>query len=976
MLKLGRDEEAPAAIAVPSSEPTRFQEYEGPAQERMYRGDWEPALALWDELLERFPDHWPALAGRGDALLELGRVEDAETVFAALKSRQPHRPQGHEGLARKRMYRGDWQPALALWDELLERFPDHWPALAGRGHALLQLGRVADASRVFAALKSRQPSRPQGEEGLAQSDMHRGDWEPALARWDEILRRFPWHWPALAGRGDALLQLGRVADAARVSAVLRHREPHRTQGYEGLARTDVHRGEWEAALSRWDEILDRFPWHWPALAGRGHALLQLGHIADASRVFAALKHRQPHHPQGYEGLAQSDMHRGEWQAALARWDEILERFPWHWPALAGRGDALLQLGCLADASSVFAALKIREPKRPDGYEGLAWAAMHRHDWEPALALWDDLLARFPDHWPARFGRANALLQLERFAEATAIFAALRNQRPGQPQGYEGLALSAMHCRDWEPALARWDDLLARFHQRPQDLVRRGQTLIHLGRHAEARAEFETVVRSGAAVQAGEEGLARCLELSRGPGAAASVWEEVVRAWPRSLEARWGWARTLTWLNRYDEALAVIEEASRRFPDEVSLHNHAVWLEMHRQATPERGLKRLEAAWRLRDHPSYRLLELRFHTFIHQALPPNLEDLIADVLASGNQDVVLALIHLLLVVGVRDRAETLLEGLVRRLPRGDRRFRGHALRALVSIFYDGDLERGLAEVRSLSPAWRRANNVALPRRYPRPVPRRRPGGAQRILVLVHVFYGDMLPDLMTAISRLPRERCEVRVSLSEKLPDLRKCRQLVRSGLENVQILVTENRGFDIGAYWQLLQGVDLREYDLLLFVHSKKAGHALETGALWKRHLLEGLLKSRDVAEENLALMAADPRVVCLGSLSPLPLSWFADHEFKNYFEVQHRVAGRRFARGPAVYVPGTMILARAGYIRDIYARLQGLPFEDYETLSFAGRYSGTYAHATEILFGSYAVHRGARPWYLRDPDRLVLRLP
>jgi tetratricopeptide (TPR) repeat protein len=174
-----------------------------------HRGDWLEALRRWDDALERFPDDPSPWFGKGAALRELRRFDDADAVFAKALQRFP----GHEDVlvnyARVAQQRGDWGEALMRWEAVYVRFPDHPEAMAGRDAALAELsGGDAD---VVGRPMSNSGTRGEDEEpGRAQSVAE------AVAPSAGTQPPFEEE-PAMPVRPAAPVALGPAADVADVS---------------------------------------------------------------------------------------------------------------------------------------------------------------------------------------------------------------------------------------------------------------------------------------------------------------------------------------------------------------------------------------------------------------------------------------------------------------------------------------------------------------------------------------------------------------------------------------------------------------------------------------------------------------------------------------------------------------------------------------------------------------------------------------
>jgi tetratricopeptide (TPR) repeat protein len=92
----------------------------------MRRRDWPQALDRFDTCLAKFPDVPAAsawLANRASVLIELGRLDEAETDFLALAQSHPEQHIAFDGLGRVAMRRGNWELEKERWEVCLQRFP-------------------------------------------------------------------------------------------------------------------------------------------------------------------------------------------------------------------------------------------------------------------------------------------------------------------------------------------------------------------------------------------------------------------------------------------------------------------------------------------------------------------------------------------------------------------------------------------------------------------------------------------------------------------------------------------------------------------------------------------------------------------------------------------------------------------------------------------------------------------------------------
>lgn len=144
------------APRTPSREPqlAKPQAWRAWAQEAADAGHWREALSRADSSLARFGPDAERLRQRAEALLNLGRLQEAQIAFQSLAGDHPDRPAGTIGLARVAMRRGDWDEAAALWTAAIRVYPDKatpgWSRMLAT--VLGQLGRHVEAEQHLVRL--------------------------------------------------------------------------------------------------------------------------------------------------------------------------------------------------------------------------------------------------------------------------------------------------------------------------------------------------------------------------------------------------------------------------------------------------------------------------------------------------------------------------------------------------------------------------------------------------------------------------------------------------------------------------------------------------------------------------------------------------------------------------------------------------------------------------------------------------------
>jgi tetratricopeptide (TPR) repeat protein len=154
------------------------------------RSNWAEALIRWEKARTRLPDNPEVYAGVGEALRELRRFDEAESVLSDAINKFPHQVSIaiHRALVPTRQ--SDWSCAIPRWRELRERFPDNqWAAAAAADalwHARLD-GALPDDDAPSAAAISGLTSRMiGGERTEGSSEIHLLNDRDLLMRFESL----------------------------------------------------------------------------------------------------------------------------------------------------------------------------------------------------------------------------------------------------------------------------------------------------------------------------------------------------------------------------------------------------------------------------------------------------------------------------------------------------------------------------------------------------------------------------------------------------------------------------------------------------------------------------------------------------------------------------------------------------------------------------------------------------------------------
>lgn len=239
------------------------------------------------------------------------------------------------------------------------------------------------------------------------------------------------------GLTAALNRAGKHAAADAVSRDAVARFPGNAHVVANHAWLAHDRGQWDEAAARWQPYRERFPDHPIGYSAAGVALRHGTRFEESEAVLLEGLRRHPDHAELRGNYAWVAHHRGDWQAAAARWRVYQKKFPDHPVGYSSLGVALRELERFDEAD---AALREGLALFPDNGEligNYAWVAYNRHDWPQALKRWEAFRDKFPDN---PLGHRQVMLvlgELGRFAEAEAL------TRPAAPRHTKDSALTRL-----------------------------------------------------------------------------------------------------------------------------------------------------------------------------------------------------------------------------------------------------------------------------------------------------------------------------------------------------------------------------------------------------------------------------------------------------------------------------------------------------------------------------------------------------
>lgn len=229
---------------------------------------------------------------------------------------------------------------------------------------------------------------------------------------------------------------------------------------------------------------------------------------------------------------------------------------------------------------------------------------------------------------------------------------------------------------------------------------------------------------------------------------------------------------------------------------------------------------------------------------------------------------------------------------------------------------------------------------------------------KILVHLHLFYQDMLPEMLNNLSSLDGCDYDLFATVINATPETLKG---LRRFKPDVTVIEVENRGYDVAPFIKVLQIADLTRYDYVIKIHTKqtlKRRAWLENtsfvGDEWRRLLL-GFMETPEQFRQTLKLFDSPD----IGMVSHYNLIIEAAKEDKAANARADRMMKEMgLETSQRQFVGGTMFMARAS----LFTPLKNYPCktEDFELYN-RDTPGGTLAHAYERLLGWIITAQGQK---------------
>lgn len=189
-------------------------------------------------------------------------------------------------------------------------------------------------------------------------------------------------------------------------------------------------------------------------------------------------------------------------------------------------------------------------------------------WASALDEWNKVLEQSPSSFEAHIGKADALIALEEFEQATDCFHALANKWPQHPRGLNGLAQIAYITQQWELVIERCDVLLKNFPQNLQGHAWKANAYFELGQFNRAESIFSYLARTYPNHIRGRHGLAKIAIRNQQWQLAIERCADLQAKFPEHFQGYAWQANAYLKLKKFEQAEKTFSRLSRQYPESI------------------------------------------------------------------------------------------------------------------------------------------------------------------------------------------------------------------------------------------------------------------------------------------------------------------------------------------------------------------------------------------------------------------------
>jgi len=297
------------------------------------------------------------------------RFDDALTDLAVVLAADPENPEALYMSAVCRRYKTDYQPALELLAKLKAVAPEHGRAHQEEGHTYRDMGQGDDALVAYSRACQFNPALQASWRGQLEILLKKGLKQQAELV-DAQLRRLQNMPQGLVAVTDLIAQ-GRVLKAEELCREFLRKVPHHVEAMRLLADIGIRLGVLDDAEFLLESAVKFEPDNIQVRMDYIRALRKRQKFEQALEQARHLMSTSPQNPQFRSLFAIESMQTGDYETALATFDDVLKQVPGDPTTLTSKGHAYKTTGQYDSAVGAYRAALASRPQYGEAYYSLA-----------------------------------------------------------------------------------------------------------------------------------------------------------------------------------------------------------------------------------------------------------------------------------------------------------------------------------------------------------------------------------------------------------------------------------------------------------------------------------------------------------------------------------------------------------------------------------------------------------------------------
>ena len=244
---------------------------------------------------------------------------------------------------------------------------------------------------------------------------------------------------------------------------------------------------------------------------------------------------------------------------------------------------------------------------------------------------------------------------------------------------------------------------------------------------------------------------------------------------------------------------------------------------------------------------------------------------------------------------------------------------------------------------------------------------------KVAIHAHVFYPDLWPQIFACISNFltvcGNSNVCVVVTFPQNFPELKAVIEKSNTANKPIKVIAVENRGYDVGPFIDFLNNLDLKKFDYIVKLHTKRninfwLNFHYFQGSEWRDCLLSFCSSEKNV-KQSLKALSNNSRI---GMIASRKLINYACTDLPEDIK-KHKAGLAKIGlsmRYP-VTVVGTMFMVRANLLLPFQNRYQPTDFvtsgKAHQDYGLAGILE--YLIPMSISAQGYVISEGVFPWRL-----------